>query len=106
MPGAGSIPSVKKGGTVATLVEHLLEKNEKEKKYQLSITSNYTKESYEASQKYFYSKFIYIKRKKIVVKFLEILSKILFKVNKKLWNRFNLDDIDYLVYIKKIDLNI
>lgn len=102
MPGDGSIPSVKKGGAVATLVEHLLEKNEKEKKYQISITSNYTKESYEASQKYFYSKFIYIKRKKIVVKFLGILSKILFKVNKKLWNKFNLNDLDYLVPINKI----
>ena len=102
MSGNGSLPSVKNGGAVATLVEYLLERNEKEKKYNIEVISTYSEESYKTSLRYKYSKFTYIRRKNFLINILKIYSKVLLKLNGKLLNKFNFSLFDYLKKVNGI----
>ena len=63
MSGARSIPNIKNGNAVAILVEYLLERDEKEKKYNIEVILTNSEESYKASLRYKYLKFIDISYK-------------------------------------------
>lgn len=99
MPEVSSLPSIENGGAVETLIEHLLKKNEEEKKYQITIVSKYNSKSYEESKKYRYTDFIYIKVNKLIKKIKKRIYKLL------RLNRTKLEWEDYLKQIKKVDLS-
>lgn len=58
-PGKLPVPATS-GGAVETLIQILIDNNEITKKYSITLVSVYTKEAYEASLKYKYTKFIFI----------------------------------------------
>ena len=58
-PGKLPVPATN-GGAVETLIQTLIDNNEITKKYSITLVSVYTKEAYEASLKYKYTKFIFI----------------------------------------------
>lgn len=78
-----SIPAIQ-GGAIETLVQHLIEENEKEKKFKFIVLSTYSKEAEEVAKKYKYTKYIYFKKKNILIKFF----------------------ISYLDYLKKFFMHI
>ena len=65
MDGVAPVPATK-GGAVETLVEHLINGNEKESKADITIISIYDEKAKEISSKYNNSKFVYFEPSKIV----------------------------------------
>lgn len=96
-----SVPSIIKGGAVESLMEHLIERNEIEKKYDISVVSTFDDNSFKESKKYKKTKFIYIKRHNFLVKMLNFYSKLFFKFFPNYYNKFNLNSLDYLFKINK-----
>lgn len=81
--GCFPVPAVK-DGAVATLVQHLIDSNEIEQCAELTIISYWSKEAEEVSHKYSKSRFIWIKRPRIIEKLDDILF---FVIQKSLGNR-------------------
>ncbi len=99
---AGVLPvPVTKGGAVETLIEHLIEENEKINKFDITVISIYDKESQNISDGYNYCKFEFIKRNKFIVKILDIINIFLYRLlNIKSFNK-----IDYITKVEKIVKN-
>lgn len=77
------LPAVK-GGAVETLVQHILDENEKYKKLNITVYTKYDKKSVEESIKYKNVNFIFINDNKIHIKIIDFFIRImrrLFKVN-------------------------
>ncbi len=74
-----------KGGAVETLVNNIIDENEKEKKIEIICVARYEKKAYEESKKYKNTKFIYFKmypNKKILKYVIKIMNYILLKLTK------------------------
>lgn len=85
------IPNVK-GGAIETLITNLIDVNEVEKKFFFTIVCLYDKEAKKMSEKYKYTKFIYIKRDPI-----DFVRRVIRKI-------FNCNEIPYLTYKAYIKL--
>lgn len=72
-----SIPAIQ-GGAIETLVQHLIEENEKEKKFKFIVLSTYSKEAEEVAKKYKYTKYIYFKKKKYIDKIFYFLFRLFY----------------------------
>lgn len=66
------VPAVK-GGAVPMLIEAIIKENEKLNKAHLTVIGSYDKEAKDASIKYLNTKFIFIKRSNIFIKFVDYL---------------------------------
>ena len=104
-----SIPAIQ-GGAIETLVQHLIEENEKEKKFKFIVLSTYSKEAEEVAKKYKYTKYIYFKKKKYIDKIFYFL----FRLFKKIFHAYlpmsfrfkqiikflknNREKIDYIIF--------
>lgn len=102
------IPTTK-GGAVETLVEYLLDENEKNRNYQFTVISIDDKDAKKKSEKYKYTKFIYIAQSnKIINKIRMLVYKILKHLNiyisfsdefkKALKVLRNIEEQDYFIY--------
>lgn len=79
------IPNVK-GGAVETLINNLIDVNEREKRFKFTVVCLYDKKAKELSQKYEYTKFVYIRRDPI-----DFVRRVIRKV-------LNCKEIPYLTY--------
>lgn len=70
------------GGAVETLTEYLLNKNEQYHDFDITVISIYNEKSKIESSNFHFSKFIYLKRNKLVVRFLDLFSAIMYKLFK------------------------
>lgn len=94
------IPTTK-GGAVETLVEYLIDENEKEKKYKFTIISVEDSKAKEISKKYVYTDFIYVKKHNLKVNnILMFVYKILKHL--KIYIPFSLEFRDALKILKKL----
>lgn len=95
------VPTVK-GGAVETLVEYIINQNEIEKKYLITVITLYDEKAYEISKKYSYTKFVWIKKKnEIINKYLMLIYKILKHLN--IYIPFSLEFSNALNKIKRLE---
>lgn len=95
------VPTVK-GGAVETLVEYIINQNEIEKKYLITVITLYDEKAYEVSKNYSYTKFVWIKKKnKIIDKYLMLIYKILKHLN--IYIPFSLEFSNALNKIKSLE---
>lgn len=80
-PGILPIPAVK-GGAIETLINILIDENEIEKKVKFIIISNYDPEAVQLSEKYQFSRFIFIKDNRIISKMYSLMYRGLRKIFK------------------------
>ncbi|WP_448820815.1 glycosyltransferase family 4 protein [Cetobacterium sp.] len=101
---AGVLPiPVAKGGAVETLIEYLIDENEKYGLLELEVVSCLNDEAVNMSKKYKKTNFYFIKRRKFLTKTLSIINLITKKMG---LNKFNdLENYDYLIGLKKIVKN-
>ncbi|MGL5962786.1 MAG: glycosyltransferase family 4 protein [Fusobacteriaceae bacterium] len=101
---AGVLPvPVSKGGAVETLVEYIIDENEKYKKIDIELVSIFEDDALKMSQNYKNTKFYFIKRNSKIQYCLEFLNKVFNRIGLK---RFiNLQNYDYLVKLTKIIKN-
>lgn len=101
---AGVLPvPVSKGGAVETLVEYIIDENEKYKKLEIDLISCFENESLKMSEKYNNTKFYFVNRNEKNQKGLEFLGKVFNKIGFQ--NTVNLSNYDYLIGLKKIIKN-
>lgn len=108
LPNCLPVPAVK-GGAIESLVENLIKENEKGKKIDITCVSLYDKEALEKSNKYKYTKFIFIKNRKMLFFPIKSIQKWTFfnRVLRKL--KYNAElAYDKLVYnkIKKLQPDV
>ncbi|MCI8485608.1 MAG: hypothetical protein HFJ20_00455 [Clostridia bacterium] len=99
-----------KGGAIETLINNIIDENEKKKKIEIICVARYEKEARKQSKKYRNTKILYFKlpkEKSLLDKTLNLLYRILKKVTKRNWkniihsmriyNKIKKFDIDYIV---------
>lgn len=92
------IPTVK-GGAVETLVEYILDENEKNPKYKFTVISVMDSEAQEYSKKYKYTDFVYIKtRNKNINNILNYIQRCLQHINIS-----SLYSLEFLDIMKKLE---
>lgn len=80
LPGNLPVP-VSKGGAVETLVQMLIDENEKKNLYNFTLFTYYDKVAYEKSLRYKNCKFFFIKKRKVLDKILYLLFRIFRKMH-------------------------
>ena len=88
------------GGSVPTLIDFILSENEKYKLYDIDVFSCYNEKALEASKKYRYSHFYFIKDAKAI----KFITNLKFVLNNKFHCNFNLSEIPLPRSAKKIFL--
>ena len=98
------VPAVN-GGAVETLIESLLNENEKNKNFEFELISTYDSKAFQMSRKYRNTKFSFVKTSRIITFFDKILYFLLVKVlkkDKKNSYKFILKRLEYLYKTSKI----
>ena len=89
--GSQPVPAVK-GGAVETLIEYILEENEKYAEYEFTVVSPYDSVAVQNQGKYEHTKFIFVRKKKWISSVLNFTANVIAKVFRKV---FWLDDLYY-----------
>lgn len=100
------VPAVK-GGAIETLINLLIDENEKNQKFNFLVISIYDSIAYEKSKNYKYTKFLYIKPRKFhtlfdliyrgITKFFNIRIPYLSTINYLAFNKMKKIDFDYII---------
>ena len=95
------VPAIK-GGAVETLVEYIINENEKKHKFNFTIINVYDEKNIDNTKKYKYTKFVTVKKHNAFLNRILLLSyKVLKKMN--IYIPFSLEFKDALKALKKMD---
>ncbi|MBQ7969188.1 MAG: glycosyltransferase family 4 protein [Clostridia bacterium] len=92
-----------KGGAIETLINDIIEQNEKEKQLDITVVSVYDEKAEEESKKYSYSKFLYVKKNleyyltAFCVRIKNMLGKVLNTYNEVVLRKIRKMKFDYVV---------
>ena len=109
LPEEFPVPATK-GGAVETLVNSIIDENEKENKIEITCVTRYEKKAYEESKKYKHTKFVFFKmypNKKIIRFGIRVINNFLLKItkiniknaihSKLLYKKIKNEEFDYIL---------
>ncbi len=109
LPEEFPVPATK-GGAVETLVNSIIDENEKEKKIEITCVTRYEKKAYEKSKKYKHTKFVFFRmypNKKIIRFGIRVINNFLLKItkinikntihSKRLYKKIKNEEFDYIL---------